>query len=367
MKQLRSRPGSLLVWPLVAAMIMACGVVGTPAPAQKMKIKLLNAVPAASPGIATTLIPNGLGYWDQEGLDVGIEFVNAANIVQNFQLVANGQADFALGSPEPVVSAQAAGTPLGVVYVYNLVRAPIWYVMVPKGSPINSIADLAGKTIAINSQGSPGQPFVQAGMKAAGLSVTAATFVSLGTGPTLAQALNNKQVDAVVTYDFDTATLMGRRGELKMLPQPAVTSALLGTGIVANPQFVKAHPKETAAFLRGVAKGTIFAQTNPEAAIRVLWKMYPQVKPANVPDATALKDQLEILNARMDSMKLELNNPDKKWGKFYDDGWAAVAKLLTFEGKFSDYKVFYTNEAVDEANKFDVKQVQDQARDYKVQ
>lgn len=361
-------PKSVVVFVLALLTVITVAAYGaSPEREAGAKIRVLNGVPAPSPGIATNLIPLGLGYWKQEGLDVDIQFVNAVNIVQNFQLVANGHAEFALGSPEPVVSAQAAGTPLGVLYVYNLVRAPIWYVIVLKDSTISSIAELKGKTIAINSQGSPGKLFVQAGLGAAGIPASAANFVALGTGPALVQALNNKQVDAIATYDFDTATLMAKRGELKFLPRPAETAQLLGTGIAANPKYVKEHPKETAAFLRGLAKATVFARTNPEATIRVLWRIYPQARPANVPDDVALRDQLEVLKARNDHMKLELNNPDRKWGKFYDGEWAAVVKLLGLESRIKDYKAFYTNDLVDEVNRFDAKQIEDQARSYKVQ
>ena len=58
------------------------------------------------------------------------------------------------------------------------------------------------------------------------------------------------------------------------------------------------------ALARGYAKGTVFAIANPEAAIRILWEIYPQTKSTGKDEATALRDDLITLEARAQKLAL---------------------------------------------------------------
>ena len=68
---------------------------------------------------------------------------------------------------------------------------------------------------------------------------------------------------------------------------------------------------------RGYAMGTVFAMANPEAAIRILWEVFPQTKATGKDEATAMKDdvahaegphrQLEAGGRRRQEMGRELD------------------------------------------------------------
>lgn len=85
-----------------------------------------------------------LGYYKAEGLDVTIlplpQYGSAA------QLVANGQADIALGSSDQVMEWDSNGLPLFAVAA-TMQHDP-QAIMVHANSPIHSFADLEGHTIA---------------------------------------------------------------------------------------------------------------------------------------------------------------------------------------------------------------------------
>jgi len=85
-----------------------------------------------------------LGYYKAEGLDVTIlplpQYGSAA------QLVANGQADIALGSSDQVLEWDSNGLPL--LAVSATMQHDPQAIMVHKDSPIHTFADLEGHTIA---------------------------------------------------------------------------------------------------------------------------------------------------------------------------------------------------------------------------
>ncbi len=85
-----------------------------------------------------------LGYYKAEGLDVTIlplpQYGSAA------QLVANGQADIALGSSDQVIEWDSNGLPL--LAISATMQHDPQAIMVHKDSPIHSFADLEGHTIA---------------------------------------------------------------------------------------------------------------------------------------------------------------------------------------------------------------------------
>ena len=44
-----------------------------------------------------------------------------------------------------------------------------------------------------------------------------------------------------------------------------------------------------------MTKALVFTTDDPEAAVRIFWEEFPNTKPANVDDATALKNSVHIM------------------------------------------------------------------------
>jgi NitT/TauT family transport system substrate-binding protein len=84
-----------------------------------------------------------LGLFEKHGLDV--EIVDAAELSAARDLVVSGQADVFWSCPTVAIAAIANGAPLKVI---SQVKRPCTSVLlVPKGSPIRTYADLKGKRI----------------------------------------------------------------------------------------------------------------------------------------------------------------------------------------------------------------------------
>ena len=76
-------------------------------------------------------------------------------------------------------------------------------------------------------------------------------------------------------------------------------------GFVALEETLRDRRQEAVALAQGYAKGTIFSFANPEAAVRILWKVFPQTRPPGEDEATALADDIKTLQARAPNWKLD--------------------------------------------------------------
>ena len=98
-------------------------------------------------------------------------------------------------------------------------------------------------------------------------------------------------------------------------------------GFIALEETLQAKRQEAVAVAQGYAKGTAFAIANPEAAIKILWEVFPQTKPTGKDEATALKDDVKVLMARAQSWKLESVGA-KQWGENRVENYAAYADFM---------------------------------------
>ena len=114
--------------------------------------------------------------------------------------------------------------------------------------------------------------------------------------------------------------------------------------------------------------GTVFALTNAEAAVRMLWEIYPQTKATGKDEATALRDDIITLQARAKNWRLEPVGATR-WGESIEKNYQDYMDWLLAQGVIkqkTDANDIASNELLDEINKFDANAVIAQARDYKV-
>ena len=127
------------------------------------------------------------------------------------------------------------------------------------------------------------------------------------------------------------------------------------------------RPNDAAAVARGYAKGTIFAINNPEVAVRILYEMYPQTKPTGKDEATAVRDDVRVLQARIVNWKLDKAGVTR-WGENSEANYAAYADFLLKWGVIKqkvDAKELITNELLDAINNFDAAKIAAEASAYK--
>jgi NitT/TauT family transport system substrate-binding protein len=81
--------------------------------------------------------------------------------------------------------------------------------------------------------------------------------------------------------------------------------------------------------VRGAAKASLFALTNPDCARRVRWASNPAARPTGLDDTAAVKNDLHALDATLNAMKLALDlSGGKEWGKSTPEQFAHLQDIL---------------------------------------
>src|SRR5436305_10465939 len=162
--------------------------------------------------------------------------------------------------------------------------------------------------------GAAGVPVAKALVAAAGLDPDKdVTIVAAGEGAQTAAMLRNKSVDALSQYDTQYAMVDNAGVKLRLLETKEI-DRYPSNGFLALEESLKSKRKEAVAVARGYAMGTVFAIANPEAAVRILYEVFPQTKPTAKHEATAIKDDTTLIQARIAN-----RNPDNAgvnpWGQ----------------------------------------------------
>ena len=79
----------------------------------------------------------------------------------------------------------------------------------------------------------------------------------------------------------------------------------------------------------------------------------------------AIKQALRILEVQAKGFAYRADEP-KLWGNYTAKSWAGYLDIYGLTSKISDPSRFYTNELIEEVNKFDAQKVIDQAKNFKM-
>ena len=115
---------------------------------------------------------------------------------------------------------------------------------------------------------------------------------------------------------------------------------------------------------RGVAKSILFAQTNPEAAVQIHWKVYPATKPRGISEAEAMRKSLMPLQARLKNVEM----PGDLFGNVTEAQIIGYQNLLVTGGQMKapipPSKVWDPS-MIREINNFDRDKIVRQAKEWK--
>ena len=304
-----------------------------------------------------------MGWFKQEGIDVEIiPLPGSTDCVKN---VATKEMLVSLPSVEPL----AIGRPQGIKakLFYTAYETNGYGLAVPADSPIQKAAELKGKIIGVTNMASAGVIIARAQVAAAGLNPdTDVTIVVAGEGAQPAAMIRNKQVDALSQFDTQYALIDNAGVKMRYLDRKAI-ERFPGNAFLALEETIKTRRKELIGLGRAYAKGTIFTLNNPEAAVRIVYEMFPQTKPTGKDEATAVRDDVKVLEARLPHFLLEPAGVTK-WGESSDVNYRDYVDFLHKWGVIKqkvDTSELITNELIEDMNKLDVAKVAAEAKAYR--
>lgn len=352
---------------LSALALVAVAAVAAGSPAQdRPRKKAVYTITTKNISVALsahTSIPLTLGYWNAEGVD--IEVTTLEGSTAGIQQLAAGNIQFATVGPEVALLSREKGIKVKSFYVVSGIT--IFRVVVPRESPIRTVADLRGKTIGVSALTSGAVPVAKALLASGGLNPDHdVKWLAVGTGAPAAVAITQKSVDAFALWGDFQAGLENRGIQFREITAPFMKE-LLGQTVVARDDYLAEHPEVAVAFARGLAKATLFGLTNPEAGVRIHWKMYPQTRPQGVDEARALQESIRVFNARFETQRIG-NREDQRWGASSAAQWNRLKAIYKEQGLIQgtvDVSEVFTNALIDDVNRFDQQAVIRQAREYR--
>ena len=92
------------------------------------------------------------------------------------------------------------------------------------------------------------------------------------------------------------------------------------------------------------------------------WEIYPESKPKGFDDAKALADARLIVESRKDKWLAAPWQSDKRFGASTPAEWEAQVAFTGLGDKIKDVRSIYTDELIDEINRFDQAAIVAQAR-----
>lgn len=223
-------------------------------------------------GLAAHELAAELGYFDGTGITLE-NIGNAGGGPETLIALAGGSVEIGGAATPAVLNSIAAGNDFVAAYPSNGINddaQSIFYVL--EDSPIRTIKDIVGKTIAVNTLGAHLDYAVREALFQKGLPQDAANLVVVP-GPQLEQVLRSGQVD-VAAFGYWQTTFEGVAREAggirPIFDDTDVLGEIAGGFTVLRRDWVNAHPEAAKTFVAASAKALDYAREHPEEARAVL-------------------------------------------------------------------------------------------------
>jgi NitT/TauT family transport system substrate-binding protein len=302
------------------------------------------------------LVAEGLGYFAEEGLDVDVQPSEGSSFV--VQQVVGGNVDTGLPASQAILLGFRQSPDFKAIYQFANQSFGIY---VPEDSPVQTVADLKGKKIGTPDLAGGETLALRIALERAGLNqgsdvtVEALGYNELG----MAEAVQQGRVDALSIY-WSTSAIADHAG----IPLRCLTCETenpdVGMALVVSDSLLESKRDAIAGLGRAMAKATLFAQTNPDAAVAVLQKVNPEGS-----------TDLEQLKASM-AVAIDAISPAEggQYGENDIGAWQTLMEGMLSPGSQSgldqpvDVQALVDNSLVAEFNDFDHDAVKAQAEAY---
>jgi NitT/TauT family transport system substrate-binding protein len=260
---------SIAVRVCAATGLLLCGWVGRVEASDLVRI----GVGAVYPTYAVFFAGNALGFYKNKNLDVEITTFRGGPATQ--EALAAGSVDLSAIAPAAVSLAVNKGVREKIVALFAPPTAAGWYIMVPTASPIHTVADLNGKTVAVTQKGSLTDFWVNRVARLSGISVNT---IPLGGGGVL-PGLKAKQVDAAILWP-----LYSYKGIVDGSLRPVVDLGAklppsISEGVAASDELIEKKPDVLKRWLSATAKTLAYMQGHEDWSVKFLGGYFDESDP----------------------------------------------------------------------------------------
>ena len=322
------RTATLIIAGLASALTLtACagGAPATTAPNAPASAGATAAAPAERTKITVGVIPIvdtaafrlGVkqGFFTDEGLDVTLqEAQGGAAIVP---AVLSGSNQFGFSNITSLIVAQDKNLPIRLVTSGNATTGDpskdIGTMLVPADSAIASNADLAGKSIAVNTLNNINDTIIRTAIEKAGGDPASPKFVEMPF-PDMPAALASRNVDAAFVLEPFATTALDQGAKPISRLYAEFDPNLIIAGYFTSDAYAESDPQVVEGFTRAMKKSFEYAEANPDEARAILTE-YTKIAPEMVERLTMPKFPQEL---DMPSIQ-KLADQGKKFGIISSD------------------------------------------------
>jgi len=266
----RVRGAALLTAAATLVFASGCSGSGSAGPAAGVEKPDLNVAVVPALDSAGFFVALYEGLFAKEGLHVNFTPAISSDTVISAQV--KGQYDITGGNYVSYIQAEAAGQANLDIFAEASVMEPgTQGIYVMSNSPIKSLADLRGRTVAINAPKNILYLLVASVLAEHGISPDTVKFVTDIPFPAMPAALKAGKVDAAVLPEPFASVAEQADGAVPLvdLDQGATTNFPIA-GYVVTKQWAERYPHTLAAFDRALEQGQDIADSNRAAVEQAL-------------------------------------------------------------------------------------------------
>jgi NitT/TauT family transport system substrate-binding protein len=255
----------------IAVTAAACGASGSASPVKPAGPEKPDLVVAVVPAEANAglYIAQAEGLFARAGLHVTIKpVVSAAAVIP---AMLHGSVDVDGGGYVSYIGADAAGIARMRILAAGFALGPhVNEIITAANAPIRTLADLKGKTIAVNQLGAVGADLVYSALAAYGITPAQVHLIAMPFPQMPAELAAGKIAAAYETEPFVTEAVEKYGAQELADMDNGSTQDFPLTGYAALGSWVSRYPRTAAAFTEAIEQGNAIASTNLAVLQQVL-------------------------------------------------------------------------------------------------
>ncbi|GAA4119320.1 ABC transporter substrate-binding protein [Enteractinococcus coprophilus] len=219
------------------------------------------------------------GIFEEHGLDVELTLAQGGAAI--IPAIQSGDFDFGFSNITSLVIGKSQGLPLQLVapgpQTTGEAGNDFSSLLVPEDSDVESIADLEGKRVAVNTLNNINDTVLKEGMRQAGGDRDSMDLVEVAF-PDMGAQLESGNVDAIMAVE-PFATLAKNAGAKEIYsPYAEPIEDLMIAGYFTNTDKIESDPELVDSFVAAVKESQQYAEDNPDAAKEILSE-YTEIEP----------------------------------------------------------------------------------------
>jgi NitT/TauT family transport system substrate-binding protein len=273
---------------------------------------------------SSLLVARDQGYFEEEGLEVTSQETEGSGFVT--QQVIAGNADYGWGAADSVIIAYARDDSLRAVMCHQ--EQNIFRIVTLADSDIQSVDDLAGKTLGFTEKGGGEEPLVRAALADAGITDEVRLLPIGAAGPQSRVAIEDGTVDAYASSYPDMSSLTAAGLEFRDIT-PDKFNGTPGDCLMTRDEVLQDPEKRkiVEGIARAWARGSKFTIDNTEQTLEIGCAAVPEE--CNDMEAARLlvEDTAKLLQPVEEGAPV---------GSLYQEGWQNTAQVLADTGAIEE-------------------------------